>query len=261
MSAEIAVTDPPAGAFARPRAEPRSRFFFGMSIVLLLLVFGGFAQTFFLRPLFDVPAIPWFLYGHGILMTAWYGLLAVQSGLVRAGRVDVHRRLGIAGAVLALALVIVNALVVIGHPARVAAGQYSIELEYEAHPEIVDQIFWTDTGALAGFATYVALALALRRRPGAHKRLMLLASITVLGPAYGRIANLMPSAEVGTIVFACVAIGLPLALVIYDARTLPKRFHPATVAAIVAIFLGGAAQQAMITSDIGRSVVAALARR
>jgi hypothetical protein len=262
MSAELTASDPRAHAPAVPHAEARPRFFFLMSVVLLLLVFGGFAQTFFLRPLFDVPAISWALAGHGILMTAWYALLVVQTGLIAAHRTDLHRRLGIGGAVLALAVVVANAFVVLGFPARVAAGQYSIDLEYEAHPEVVHQIVWTDAGSLTAFALYVAIALALRRRPGAHKRMMLFASIAILGPAYGRIANLiMPTVELRGLLAFVVLVGLHLAVAIYDARTLPKRYHPATVAVIVALVVGAFAQIAMIGSDLGRGIVEGLAAR
>jgi hypothetical protein len=242
----------------RTRVERRSRFFFGMSAIVLALVFGGFAPTFFLRPLFDVPESPWYLYVHGAVVTAWYALLVVQTGLVGAGRIDVHRTLGLAGAVLALALVAINAAVVLGFPARAAAGQYSITLNYTT-PETVHQIFWQDTVMLIAFTAFVAVAVALRRRPGAHKRLMLFASLAILGPAVGRIANLMPSIELFGLVYFGVFGGLYLAVILYDALTMPKRFHPATLAVLATGMVGVIAQAVVGQSELGRSIVAALA--
>ena len=67
-----------------------------MSIALLATVFVGFARSFFLRPLFPswpAPAEPVF-YLHGVAFTAWFVLLAVQSWLIGARQLQVHRRLG-----------------------------------------------------------------------------------------------------------------------------------------------------------------------
>jgi hypothetical protein len=47
---------------------------------------------------------------HGLVFSAWLVLFLVQTGLIAAGRVDVHRRLGIAGAILALAKLVLGTL-------------------------------------------------------------------------------------------------------------------------------------------------------
>jgi hypothetical protein len=74
------------------------------------------------------------------------------------------------------------------------------------------------------FSTFVALGLAYRRRPAAHKRLMALAVIAMLPPALGRaIATLAgvnhPALFLGATILFIAAIG------IHDRRTL-GRVHP-----------------------------------
>jgi len=46
------VTTSAAGAEGLSARDRRSRFFVGMSVLLMLLVLVGFARTFFLRPFF-----------------------------------------------------------------------------------------------------------------------------------------------------------------------------------------------------------------
>jgi hypothetical protein len=229
-----------------------------MSVLMLCIVVAGFAQTLFARPLFDVPAIPWYLYVHGLLMTAWYTLLVVQTSLVAARRTDLHRRLGVAGAVLAVAFVMVNFWVVFGFPARVAAGQYSFNFDYASNPDAVSSTFWTDVLTLSAFAALVAVAIALRRRSDVHKRLILFASLALLGPAYGRIANLMPSIAMAAAIQLVTFLVLHLAVVVYDALTQRRHFHPATLAALGVVIAGTVANGLFQTSAFGRAFVAGL---
>jgi hypothetical protein len=72
-----------------------------MAIVAALTVFVGFAPTYFLKALFGAPSLSPLLHVHGLLFTSWIVLLAAQTALVAGRRTDVHRRLGLAGGVLA----------------------------------------------------------------------------------------------------------------------------------------------------------------
>ena len=72
----------------------RSKFFFGMSIVLLLLILSGFAPTLYLRAFFDVPPIPSHLYLHGSILTGWFVWMVVQTSLVQTGPRSGRSRLG-----------------------------------------------------------------------------------------------------------------------------------------------------------------------
>ena len=76
------------------------RLFAGVAVGLALLVLVGFAQTYYLKVLFRTPPLRALLHVHGIVMTAWIVLFAVQVRLVAAHRTDLHRRLGVVGAVV-----------------------------------------------------------------------------------------------------------------------------------------------------------------
>ena len=85
------------------RWSAERRYYGGMAVAMLASVFIGFARSFYLRawfPSWPRPSEPVF-YVHGVLFTAWMLLLVGQALLVGARRVDIHRRLGWAGAVLA----------------------------------------------------------------------------------------------------------------------------------------------------------------
>ena len=59
----------PAGA----RLAGENRFFVGMALAILAIVFIGFARSFFLSPLFPEWHRPaeTFFYIHGLAFTAW----------------------------------------------------------------------------------------------------------------------------------------------------------------------------------------------
>jgi len=50
----------------------RERFFYiGIAIVIVGVVFGGFARTYFLRPYFTSQPLMLLLHLHGIVFTSW----------------------------------------------------------------------------------------------------------------------------------------------------------------------------------------------
>jgi len=91
------------------RPQTRSRFFLGMAVAAAVTVLIGFAPTFYLRghlPMRpDQPALTPLLFIHGVLGTAWIALFLAQSLLIVSHRVALHKRLGVAGGVLAALVV------------------------------------------------------------------------------------------------------------------------------------------------------------
>jgi hypothetical protein len=174
------ITAAAAQAIRRARWSREDRFYTGMAIAILVTAFVGFARSFFLRPLFPTwpsPPEPIF-YLHGAVFTAWVVLLIGQVSLVGAGRTDVHRTLGRWGVVLAAGMVVLGILAALT-AARRPAGFVGIPvppLQFLAVP-FVDMVM---------FASFVALAIAKRNDPQAHKRWMLLASINLITAAIAR---------------------------------------------------------------------------
>jgi hypothetical protein len=164
-------------------------FYGGMAIALGLTVFAGFSSTYYLRFFAGGPEATFtggpfsaLVHVHGALFTAWVLLFIVQTALVARRRVAVHRRLGVAGAALAAAMVVVGTYIAIATAARGSAPAGVDPLAFLIIP-IFDMVL---------FATFVTAALALRRDKEAHKRLMLLAYVSIVVAAVGRLPGVLP---------------------------------------------------------------------
>ena len=160
------------------RARQTDRFFYtGMAAAAAIAALVGFSRTYFLRPYFQTTPLDAAFHVHGLVFSAWLALFAVQTSLIAARRTGTHRRLGWVGACLALGMigVALNAAVHGAHR-DIAAGQAEAALAFFATPVL----------SMAMFATLVGLAVALRRRPETHKRLMLLATLSLLDAAVAR---------------------------------------------------------------------------
>src|SRR6478752_4986772 len=72
-------------------------FFAGMALLILGSVFLGFAKTYFLAGVFNAPLPSWIIHVHGGAFSSWILFLLLQTLLVSSGRVDLHRKLGLAG--------------------------------------------------------------------------------------------------------------------------------------------------------------------
>src|SRR6185437_14749896 len=86
--------------------------FWGMSVLIALVVFIGFARTYFLAGFFHAKPLPAPIVPiHGVVFTSWIALLVTQASLAANGRADIHRRLGIAGFALAPLVTVLGILV------------------------------------------------------------------------------------------------------------------------------------------------------
>jgi len=145
----------------------------------LLTAVVGFGPTYFFKPVHPSPPLPLLLHVHGLVFTAWLVLLIVQSGLVRADRVDVHKRLGIFGAVLAAGMVFLG----------LSVGVYGARrgVSADGMPPLAFMIFPLVQTLL--FGVFVAAGLWKRRQPEIHRRFILLGTITLLTPAISRMVE------------------------------------------------------------------------
>jgi hypothetical protein len=239
------TADVTVAARASSAVTQRSRFFLVMAIVLFVPVAIGFGPTFFLRPWSGARdalggQFPMHLIIHGTVLSAWFVLFIAQPTLVAAQRVDLHRRLGVFGVGLAVAVVLASIVTLVRVVPRATAGGASMNL--------IVGVVWVDTAALFTFVACVAGAVYFRRRPAVHARLMFLATASIVGPAFsaarpvGRaLMHWLPERPFGEyFVLACFA-----ALVVYDVAT-RRRIHPATLFGIAVIFVAGIAAGAVV---------------
>ena len=187
-----------------------------MSLVVIASVFIGFARSYFLRSHFFSAPLATIAKWHGAIFVSWIVLLFVQTVLVARHLTAVHRRLGVAGGVLAAAMVVA------GTSIAVVALRYNF-----AHGNTrALSFFAVPIGDMVIFPVLVGAALALRRNPEAHKRLMLLATVGVLDAAVARWPLAMMAG--GPAVFFPVTDLFILAGVLYDAA-MRKRVHAAYI--------------------------------
>ena len=214
----------PSLAVPRPITQPRDRMFYtGIAIAMLVTVLVGFSRTYYLRGYFTpAPLLP-LLHIHGALFSAWVLLFVVQPALIAVRRVQVHRRLGIAGAILAVAMVMVGIATAI-NAARRGAAPGGID------PRIFLAI---PLGDMLVFAPLVAAGMWLRRNKEAHKRLMLLSSVALMPAPVARFPYVM---QAGPPAFFGIADLFIVAGIVYDYASRGK-VHPAYVWGGLAIIL------------------------
>jgi hypothetical protein len=173
MRAASSILD---AAPAHARANDRA-FYTGMAVAAALAVLVGFSPTYYLRPYFQTTPLDTAFRVHGFVFSAWMALFVAQTSLVAARRTPIHRKLGWAGACLAVLMVVVAL------NAAVHGAQRDIAAGYE---EQALSFFTTPVLSMVMFATLVGLAVASRGRPETHKRLMLLATLSLLDAATAR---------------------------------------------------------------------------
>jgi uncharacterized membrane protein YozB (DUF420 family) len=187
-------------------------FYSTMAIVMALTVLVGFGGTYYLRLISGSPvtvsggSITPTLHLHGLLFTAWVLLFLVQTTLIAARRVNVHRRLGYASMALAAAMVIVGFRTAVEAAGRGAAPPGVDPLSFLAVP-IFDLVLFTG---------FVSAAMLKRREKEAHKRLMLLAYVSIITAAVARWPGILP---LGPLVFFGLSFLFVVAGMVYDRRS------------------------------------------
>lgn len=192
----------------------------GVAIGAALITFVGFAQTYYLKVLFRTPPLRLLLHIHGLVMTAWLVLFFVQVRLIAAHRTDLHRRLGVVGAVLA------GMVLLVGVPVALSQGRlHLIANDSPLEPALV--FLPVPLGNLLLFGTFVTAAIFLRRRPDYHKRLMVLACLSILLPGLDRLPLRSIENADRWVLFALNDAGIVIC-VAYDAFK-NRRLHPAWI--------------------------------
>jgi len=200
----------------RVRPAQRTRVFYpSIAILAAIIIFVGFARTYYLKELFGTPSLPVVLHIHGLIMTTWMLLLIVQTFLVAAHRTDLHRRLGVAGGVVAAAVAVMG----------VTAAIYSARQGHAPTGVPALAFLAVPLGDVVVFSTLVAAGFYYRRRPELHKRLMLIATLAILPPGIAR-WPILDSVIHTPFIFFGVADLILLGCIAYDvAKT--RRLNPA----------------------------------
>jgi hypothetical protein len=190
----------------------------------LVTAVAGFGPTYFLKEFYRTPPLSPLLHVHGLAFTSWLLLLIAQSALVAAHRVDLHKRLGIAGAALAAALIPLGLMTAVDAARRGVATPGLEPLVFMVFP----------VGAVAMFGGFIGAALWKRRNSEIHRRLILLGTVSIMTPAIAR----LPFAGRSPIFALLLSLLFVVAGMIHDWKS-RGRVHPLYIWGGLIVFLSG----------------------
>ena len=179
----------------------------------------------------DYPA-PLILQIHAMAFSAWMALLTAQIALIRVRRPQLHMKLGLIGFAL------VPLMAVSGSLSEVYSQRFRFTHPPDSQAFLIIAIYY-----VIAFTTLACWALAARKNPTAHKRLILLATTVIVGAAYTRwigtpLYNVFGDGYVGMLINTYTGANLLLAGAVgYDCVT-RGRLHPVYEIAVPAILAG-----------------------
>jgi len=163
---------------ARTRVRADAEYFYVyMAISCVAIAFLGFAPTYWMpvvRGTFKAAPV---VHIHGLVFFAWSIFFVYQTWLAASGRLARHRMVGMIGVSFATAMTILGIMVAINMMQAAAAGGFA---------EAGKAFALVPLSSIAFFAVVVGCAIGNVRRPEWHKRLMLVAMVSLLGAAIAR---------------------------------------------------------------------------
>jgi hypothetical protein len=179
MMATLSQTVParPMKTFAGPRRLVDQYFYFAMALLFPVVVVWGFSRTVnesLLHAAIPRPLILWF---HGAVFSGWVVFYMFQSVLVRTQNVKWHRFFGWFGAALGAAMV------PLGIATAIVMGRFDT---YQLHLPDSEPFLIIPFYDIAVFATLLTLAIAWRKKPELHRRLLFIATCLLLEAAFAR---------------------------------------------------------------------------
>ena len=217
-------------------APPRSRIYVCFALLAVSAAMVGFFTTF-TRPLwrgeFHGPVIA---YVHGALVLTWLLLFLTQTLLVQSRQVARHRILGWTGVAVAPGVALTT----------MAMGVHALHRDLAAGggETAVSSLLGTFTTPLI-FTALFATAVAYRRRSDFHKRLMLLATLVILWPAFFRFRHYFPDVPRPDLWFAFVLPNCMILLAMLHDRLTTGRVHPVYWTAGLAVIVDAGAEVAL----------------
>ena len=219
---------------SRARSAPAGRgvalldryFYFLMSLVVVIPVVYGFSFTVDRNLIHPAVPRPRILYVHAAVFTAWLVFFVLQTALVRARKVQWHRRMGWFGAALGAAIF------GLGVSTSIAMARFN---SATLHADNAESALIVPLFDMACFGVGFALGILWRRNKDRHRRLMLIATCALTAAGFGRFPEwLLPSYLFYAGVDALILLGVARDLVV------DRRVHPVYLAALPVLAIGQA---------------------
>ena len=185
-------------------------FFLWMTVVMTLFVFSGFALTYWI-PMTggSLAPLPPVVHLHGAFFFSWMVLLVVQAVLVGTRNVRAHMSLGLFGISLGTGVFLMAALITV-----LFLGLSNLDLS-----PITYSLAYLSVTAVVSFGVLFALAIGSRRKPDAHKRLMLFSTINLLPPGINRLYGVPFGVDLPLLATYLTLDALAIAMLVNDWRT------------------------------------------
>ncbi len=184
----------------RRQQSPVSRgFYLALSVWMVVIIVVGFWPTYFQPLLAGTLELEPIVEIHAVVYLGWMVLFVTQTLLVLNRRLNWHRKLGwFAVGYAALMVAVVITALAIRFSGLHAAGEVR-----EAHRSLI--ISSVDLLLFSGFLT---AAIACRKKAQIHKRLIIVATVVLMGPAAGRITFLTAPPLVMAVMVSPILIGM-----------------------------------------------------
>jgi len=159
-----------------PSAHPWDRnFFLVMIAIAWIAILSGFINDIIHLKAEGRLHFPLIVHFHAAIFFAWLLLFTVQVWLIRKNNFALHKRLGIAGGILAVIMVLIGIATALITENVKYGTQYS-------DPAFVSIML----GDMLVFSGLASAGIWLRKSPSAHKRLMLMATLILTDAGFGR---------------------------------------------------------------------------
>lgn len=184
----------------------RKNYFQIASIVLLMLSIIAFSDNLFTDVGQKSNSDPKFII-HGLIMFSWFILFVFQTNFIRKGNYNAHMKLGIAGFVSAI-LVVISTVYIIS---EVYQGGWNTLKYFEKAILLL----------IPSFAVLVLLGYLYRKNGNRHKRFIYVGTLLILEPILDRVAA---NLHIGNNELFVILVwnGLFISLFVYDWMTLKK---------------------------------------
>ena len=202
------------------------RFYVRMAAVCVAIAMTGFAPTYWMPLARGTLHVSPVVHVHGAFFFGWTIFFLAQTWLAGSGNITRHRELGVAGVALA------TGMCFLGYAVAVNAIRRSDSLGFGHAGRAFSIVSFS---GIAFFAVVVAIALLNVKNGEIHKRLMFVATTSILSAAIGRwflvlfapqgAATPSPPPLAVTIPASLLSNLLIVAGMIYDRRT-RGRVHP-----------------------------------
>ena len=224
---------------ARP-ANPLARFSYVIfALIIATVVVAGFSQTINARLLHPPSPRPPIIYFHVAVFTSWVILFILQSTLIATGNVKLHRKVGLLGFALGVMLPITGVAAAI------------VSTRFYTRPGHPDPRFFLaiSLNDMIEYSFFFGLAIYWRKKSEIHRRLMFIATCTLMSAAIGR---LLPASLDSPVKWIYVGVDALILLGLGRDWIVNKRIHPVYLYGLPAALLG---QLTAVHLDLSRSPV------